>query len=138
VDADSEYIFCSHKFFYCVCNSFQFVFAKYYIYIACLCVLLIILVFLVTFDMYKYNLLCFETVEKGHALKITKPGFFKLVFSCFFLGKGDEWARARTMQQKMGRTRSHVESRILEITEILAPPLGRSYRQRRIQDPGDH
>ena len=52
--------------------------------------------------------------------------------------KGDEWARARTMQQKMGRTRSHVESRILEITEILAPPLGGSYRLRRIQDPGDH
>jgi hypothetical protein len=64
--------------------------------------------------------------------------FFLILFFMFFLGKGDEWARARTMQQKMGRTRSHVESRILEITEILAPPLGRSYRLRRIQDPADH
>jgi hypothetical protein len=36
-----------------------------------------------------------------------------------------EWGRVRTLQQKMGRTRDHVESRILAITDILAPPLGR-------------
>ena len=36
-------------------------------------------------------------------------------------GAGAEWEKARKMQQKMGKTRQHVESRISEITDILAP-----------------
>merc|ERR1719206_1195116 len=38
------------------------------------------------------------------------------------IGEGLVWEKARKMQQKMSKTRSHVESRIIEITNILAPP----------------
>lgn len=37
-------------------------------------------------------------------------------------GSGECWVKARTMQQKMGKTRDHVESRITALTDILAPP----------------
>lgn len=37
-------------------------------------------------------------------------------------GTGPACQKARTMQQKMGKTRVHVESRIKAITDILAPP----------------
>ena len=38
-------------------------------------------------------------------------------------GEGPKWEKARTMQAKMGTTRSHVESRITALTDILAPPV---------------
>merc|ERR1719186_885691 len=40
------------------------------------------------------------------------------------MGVGMSWEKARKMQHKMSKTRSHVQSRILEITNLLAPPLG--------------
>ena len=40
------------------------------------------------------------------------------------MGVGVSWEKARKMQHKMSKTRSHVQSRILEITNLLAPPLG--------------
>ena len=39
------------------------------------------------------------------------------------MGDGPTWEKARKMQLKMSKTRSHVQSRILEITNQLAPPL---------------
>eukprot|EP00092_Neocalanus_flemingeri_P040513 GFUD01044118.1.p1 GENE.GFUD01044118.1~~GFUD01044118.1.p1 ORF type:complete len:589 (-),score=207.51 GFUD01044118.1:128-1894(-) len=39
-------------------------------------------------------------------------------------GAGPTWEKARKMQVKMSKTRSHVESRIFELTNILAPPQG--------------
>ena len=39
------------------------------------------------------------------------------------------WEKARKMQQKMSKTRSHVESRIIEITNILAPPISQEERK---------
>ena len=36
------------------------------------------------------------------------------------------WEKARKMQHKMSKTRSHVESRIIEITNLLAPPIASS------------
>merc|ERR1719500_548630 len=38
-------------------------------------------------------------------------------------GEGPAWEKARTMQVKMGKTRSHVESRIQALADILAPPM---------------
>ena len=40
------------------------------------------------------------------------------------MGVGVSWEKARKMQHKMSKTRNHVQSRILEITNLLAPPLG--------------
>merc|ERR1719347_2437817 len=37
-------------------------------------------------------------------------------------GQGPAWDKARSLQQKMSKTRVHVESRIVELTNILAPP----------------
>merc|ERR1719228_1973457 len=39
-------------------------------------------------------------------------------------GAGPTWEKARKMQQKMTKTRSHVEFRIIELTDILAPAQG--------------
>ena len=38
------------------------------------------------------------------------------------MGLGIIWEKARKMQQKMSSARSHVQSRINEITNLLAPP----------------
>jgi len=45
------------------------------------------------------------------------------------IGEGLVWEKARKMQQKMSKTRSHVESRIIEITNILAPPISQEERK---------
>ena len=42
-----------------------------------------------------------------------------------FLGNDQQFVKARKMQGKMEKTRSHVESRIRDITNILAPPVHR-------------
>ena len=47
----------------------------------------------------------------------------------FQIGEGLVWEKARKMQQKMSKTRSHVESRIIEITNILAPPISQEERK---------
>merc|ERR1719318_260247 len=39
------------------------------------------------------------------------------------IGVGIIWEKARKMQQKMYTARTHVQSRIIEITNLLAPPL---------------
>merc|ERR1719431_2436369 len=43
--------------------------------------------------------------------------------------EGLVWEKARKMQLKMSKTRSHVESRIIEITNILAPPISQEERK---------
>lgn len=37
-------------------------------------------------------------------------------------GQGPEWEKARKMQEKMSKTRIHVSDRIIQLTDILAPP----------------
>eukprot|EP00092_Neocalanus_flemingeri_P009711 GFUD01010459.1.p1 GENE.GFUD01010459.1~~GFUD01010459.1.p1 ORF type:complete len:110 (+),score=19.73 GFUD01010459.1:58-387(+) len=39
------------------------------------------------------------------------------------IGLGLNWEKGRKMQQKMSKTRSHVQSRILQISEQLSPSL---------------
>jgi len=43
---------------------------------------------------------------------------------CFDIegGQGPEWEKAKKMQEKMSKTRIHVSDRIIQLTDILAPP----------------
>ena len=43
-------------------------------------------------------------------------------------GPGPAWAGARGQQAKMGATRAHVEGRVRELTDLLAPPLAQDTR----------
>jgi len=37
-------------------------------------------------------------------------------------GQGPDWVKAKKMQEKMSKTRIHVSDRIIQLTDILAPP----------------